>query len=313
MPIRTTRNNSRAISPVVGTALLLGLVVVLGALLGVAANIDYLQNDTPPQGLITTSEEVSGQATAVIIRHENGDSIQPSNIYLQPSGQSTADAVSLAKLTDVESFEAGDRVVVTDEDVPFDLWRTPFTVAWSTESTSQPLASHPENSGRTVPDPSTTDTPESNPPGTKTPTAIPTPTPTPTPTVIPTPSPTATPTPTETATPRPTATPVPTETPTNRKGISFAAFCTRSDSHSPSDVRITAVDRNAEGEPIRITWESDVVVSTTVLKAGPRISNHAGGTTGSATSGQGSDAGAGQSPPRPCPGYEYLITKYESI
>jgi hypothetical protein len=54
-------------------------------------------------------------------------------------------------------------------------------------------------------------------------------------------------------------------------------------------------------EPYALSWSSDVTLDAVVVKAGPTIQNFPGGTSGTATSAAGTDAGPDQSPPSPCP------------
>jgi hypothetical protein len=70
---------------------------------------------------------------------------------------------------------------------------------------------------------------------------------------------------------------------------------------------------NNPSEPVSIAWTSTTSLSTVVLKAGPDITNHPGGTSGGAASGGGTSAGNNQSPNSPCPNGETLIIKDEDV
>jgi hypothetical protein len=104
------------------------------------------------------------------------------------------------------------------------------------------------------------------------------------------------------------------------KAVSFVAFCAGgeaakfeydegSDAFLPEGdgtlanaVTITNTSNYDEDGPRTVTWRSETEVDTVVVKAGTRMSNHPGGTSGVVTSGGGSDAGADQTPSSPCPG-----------
>lgn len=171
------------------------------------------------------------------------------------------------------------------------------------------------------------DEPEPEPPA-ETPTATPVePTPTPTETASPTPTSrpmeTESPTPTRTASPTPTPEPTETATPTpaepsdegEQYAISFVSFCTVSGAGDASDVTITEVVRNDEGEPVAVSWESTTPIDTVVVKyggpGGGELRNYPGGTAGTTDPDGGVAAGPGQSEPAPCPTGEEQLVKYE--
>lgn len=102
-------------------------------------------------------------------------------------------------------------------------------------------------------------------------------------------------------------------TPTSPEhAISFAAFCTADETDaSASAVAITNVVRDDEGEPFGITYESDVDLSTVVLKGGQTVENFPGGTGDTIYFGNGTAGADDQTPPEPCPNGETLLVKFE--
>lgn len=100
--------------------------------------------------------------------------------------------------------------------------------------------------------------------------------------------------------------------PSGAKAISFAAFCTTQGDFDADDVEIIDTITKGDGgeeEVLSIAWESDVQLSTVVLKAGPNMYNYPGGTSGGAASEAGDAAGSDQSPSSPCPDGEDLVVK----
>lgn len=78
---------------------------------------------------------------------------------------------------------------------------------------------------------------------------------------------------------------------------------------------ITDVTRNDEGEPIAVSWESDVPIATVVVKSGGpgggQLENFEGAFQGRAEVGQGEPAMSGQSESSPCPFDQELLVKFE--
>jgi flagellin-like protein len=119
---------NRAISPVVGTALLLGIVVILGAVTAGAFTLG-LADDLSDPARASTSVQTTGADTSdsgggastegtggsndgagqlVELTHEGGDTLSASNVVIHASESSTT--TRLSAVSDTESLTAGDRV-----------------------------------------------------------------------------------------------------------------------------------------------------------------------------------------------------------
>ena len=99
----------------------------------------------------------------------------------------------------------------------------------------------------------------------------------------------------------------------NPKAISFAAFCVDSGVVVADDVTLSVAETNDDGEPIAVDWTADRSIDRVVLKTGGgqlAIENFAGGSSGTAAVGEGSERIDGQTPSTPCPNGESSI-KFE--
>lgn len=92
--------------------------------------------------------------------------------------------------------------------------------------------------------------------------------------------------------------------------ISHVSFCVAGP--GPGSVTITGIEyKDGEPEPVAVTWESTVEVTTVVVKAGTDIENFPGGRTGTARVGDGTPAGSDQSAAQSCPTGEHRLVKFE--
>ena len=91
---------------------------------------------------------------------------------------------------------------------------------------------------------------------------------------------------------------------TNKTAISFAAFCVDQGEITAADLTVSVAGTNDDGEPIAIDWTADREVDRVVLKTGGgrlAIENFPGGSSGTATVGEGTPRIDGQTPSTPCP------------
>lgn len=91
----------------------------------------------------------------------------------------------------------------------------------------------------------------------------------------------------------------------DRTAISFVAFCVTEGEIDAGDVTdITITETKDGGEPLAVSWDTAIAVDHVVLKTGGgplAIENFPGGTSGTATVGDGTARQSGQNPSTPCP------------
>jgi flagellin-like protein len=174
----------RAISPVVGTALLLAIVVVLGAFAfgAVAFGVSDRLVQPTQADLQAQEDPWGGQGSAVTVTHRGGETIETDDVVVRAIEAGVEQPLSA--FTTKETLTAGDRVTIHASEIGVTSDGDRIVVQWQRGGSSTTLASATVAGGS----PTVTQT------GTPIPTATPTSTPSPTPTS--TPSPTASPTPT---------------------------------------------------------------------------------------------------------------------
>jgi hypothetical protein len=117
-----------------------------------------------------------------------------------------------------------------------------------------------------------------------------------------------------------TWTTTPEETPAPSKNtISFVAFCVADETDSSGATVVVTGFESDDGEPVAVTYESMIELSTVVLFGGGEFENFEGKTSGTVVFGEGTtpeSAGTGQPgtydqmPSAPCPSDETQVIKY---
>jgi flagellin-like protein len=163
----------RAISPVVGTVFLLGIVVVLGAFAFGAVAFGVSDHLVQPTHANLQAEETPerGIGSVVTVTHSGGETINTDAVTVRAMEADTSKPLSA--FTAEETLTAGDRVTIHASEVGAAPDGDRIVVQWQRSGSSTVLASATVSGGSTASTPLPTPSP--------TPTATPTPPPTPTP------------------------------------------------------------------------------------------------------------------------------------
>ena len=127
------RSDDRAVSPVLGVALLIAMTVILAGVVGyVALGVDA-KNANAPQGNLDFTQTTNGTAEDVILVHDGGDRIQADELSVKvtdnPGGTATIAADDLTEGADPDPITTGDetRVALDGEsgDTVKVIWNDP--------------------------------------------------------------------------------------------------------------------------------------------------------------------------------------------
>jgi hypothetical protein len=147
--IQKPKNHIRAVSPAIGIALLLAIVVVLAAILGAAAAGYVSQDEVPASALFSASycnDPANGDTLRIV--HEAGDTVRSENLVLryddvmhitdngerELNGTFTFDSPPYP-----EEFKAGDTVFASNIEQNLQFEDAKFTLVWNQSGRSFPL------------------------------------------------------------------------------------------------------------------------------------------------------------------------------
>jgi flagellin-like protein len=100
------RGTDRAVSPVVGVALLIAITVILAAVIGFVVLDTTVSTTDAPTARLTFENLENGKAT---VTHEGGDELDPTNVYVRVDRASGSDSEKELANKDVgETFNTGD-------------------------------------------------------------------------------------------------------------------------------------------------------------------------------------------------------------
>jgi flagellin-like protein len=166
----------RALSPVVGTVLLLAIVVVLGAFAFGAVAFGVSDRLAQPSQADLQAQGASESATGntVTVTHRGGETIDTDAVTVHATV--AGEKRPLSAFTNQETLTAGDRVTIHASEVGADADGDRIVVRWDRAGSSVTLATASVAGGYSTP----TSTSARTPAPTATPTSTPTPEPTPT-------------------------------------------------------------------------------------------------------------------------------------